>query len=24
VIDPQGRLAKLYITQQSYAAVGQL
>jgi len=24
VIDPQGRLAKLYLTQQSYAAVGQL
>lgn len=24
VIDPQGRLAKEYITQQSYAAVGQL
>ena len=24
VIDPQGRLAKLYMTQQSYAAVGQL
>ena len=24
VIDPQGRLARLYLTQQSYAAVGQL
>jgi cytochrome oxidase Cu insertion factor (SCO1/SenC/PrrC family)/thiol-disulfide isomerase/thioredoxin len=24
VIDPQGRLAKLYMTQQSYSAVGQL
>jgi cytochrome oxidase Cu insertion factor (SCO1/SenC/PrrC family)/thiol-disulfide isomerase/thioredoxin len=24
VIDPEGRLAKLYLTQQSYAAVGQL
>jgi len=24
VIDPEGRLRKLYITQQSYAAVGQL
>ena len=24
VIDPQGRLAKLYLTQQSYAAIGQL
>ncbi len=24
VIDPQGRLARLYVTQQSYAAVGQL
>lgn len=24
VIDSQGRLAKLYLTQQSYAAVGQL
>jgi cytochrome oxidase Cu insertion factor (SCO1/SenC/PrrC family)/thiol-disulfide isomerase/thioredoxin len=24
IIDPRGRLAKLYITQQSYAAVGQL
>jgi cytochrome oxidase Cu insertion factor (SCO1/SenC/PrrC family)/thiol-disulfide isomerase/thioredoxin len=24
VINPQGRLAKLYLTQQSYAAVGQL
>jgi cytochrome oxidase Cu insertion factor (SCO1/SenC/PrrC family)/thiol-disulfide isomerase/thioredoxin len=24
VIDPQGRLAKLYVTQQSYAAVDQL
>ena len=23
VIDPEGRLAKLYVTQQSYAAVGQ-
>ena len=24
MIDPQGRLARLYLTQQSYAAVGQL
>jgi cytochrome c biogenesis protein CcmG/thiol:disulfide interchange protein DsbE len=24
VIDPQGRLARLYMTQQSYAAIGQL
>ncbi len=24
VIDPQGRLAKVYLTQQSYAAIGQL
>lgn len=24
VIDPEGRLARLYLTQQSYAAVGQL
>ena len=24
VIDPEGRLAKVYVTQQSYAAIGQL